>query len=104
MRAATTEDPNYFPNDDIEENSKEEAGDASLVGNELVIEGVVVDKENVFDHDQDENIVLEDVINQRDKDIQEQRAGARKSQQKQADKLEADMLEGRHARSYKTPV
>ena len=81
MRAATTGDPNYFPNNlgpsSIEENSEEESGDASLVGNELVIGGVAVDEESVFDHDQDEDIVLEDVLNQRDKDIQEQRAGAK---------------------------
>ena len=90
MRAATTGDPNYFPNNlgpsSIEENSEEESGDASLVGNELVIGGVGVDEENVFDHDHDEN-VLEDLLNQLDRDIQEQRAGARKSQQKQADKM-----------------
>ena len=84
MRAATTGDPSYFPNDEDEENGEEESDAASLVGNELVIG---VDEENVFDHDKDENNVLEDVLNQRDREIQEQRAGARKSQQKQADKM-----------------
>ena len=85
MRSATTGDPNYFPYDEDEENSEEESNDASIVGNELVIEGAGVDEENVFDHDQDENNVLEDVLNQKDKKIREHRVGARKSQQKQAD-------------------
>ena len=87
MRAAMTGDPNYFPNYEDEESSEEESDDAPLVGNEPVIGGVAVDEENVFDHEHDENNVLEDVLNQRERDIQEQRAGARKSQQKQADKM-----------------
>ena len=44
MRAATTGDPNYFPNDDIKENSEEESDDASFVGNKLVIGGVQLTK------------------------------------------------------------
>ena len=87
MRAATSGDPNYFPNDADEENDEEESEDPSLVENELVLGEVVVDEENVFNHDQNENNVLEDVLNQRERDIQKQRDGVRKSQQKQADKM-----------------
>ena len=87
MRAASSGDPNYFPNDADEESGEEESDDPSLLENESVIRVVGIDEENVFDHDQDENNVLEDVLNQRDRDIQEQRAGALKSQQKQADKM-----------------
>ena len=76
MRAAMTGDPNYFPNYEDEESGEEESDGASLVGNEPVIGGVAVDEENVFDHEHDENNVLEDVLNQRERDIQEQRAGA----------------------------
>ena len=87
MRAATSGDPNYYPNDEDEENIEEESNDASFVENERVIGEVGVDEANVSDHDQDENNVLEDVLNQRDRDIQQQRDGARKAQQKQADKM-----------------
>ena len=67
MRAATSGDPNYFPNDADEENDEEESEDPSLVENELVLGEVEVDEENVFNHNQDENNALEDVLNQRER-------------------------------------
>ena len=74
MRAATSGDPNYFPNDADEGTIEEESEDSLLVENEPVIGGVAVDEENVFDHDHDENNGLEDML-------------ARKSHQKQAHKM-----------------
>ena len=93
MREATG-DPNYFPNDEDEENSKEESDDASLVGNELIIGGAGLDEENVFDHDQDENNVLEDVFNQ---DIGRFKCNEPVQENHNKNRQKDD-------RSYKTPV
>ena len=69
MRAATSGDPNYFPNDADEENNEEELDDVSLVGDGIGIGGAGVDEENVSD--QNVHNVLEDLLNQRDREIQE---------------------------------
>ena len=97
MQAATSWDPNYFPNDADDENNEEESDDISLVGDGIGIWGAGVDEENVSD--QNVHNVLEDLLNQRD--IQEQ------SRFKSSEPVHENHNKNRKrqdAWSYETPV